>query len=103
MHLPALLHTLAALEVNELHVEAGQRLAGALLQAGLADECLLYLAPLLLGPGRGLADIGPLDSLAAGVPLRFHAIDRIGEDLRLIARPPERDRFWAFDAAGGQQ
>ena len=103
LHLPALLHTLAALEVNELHVEAGQRLAGALLQAGLADECLLYLAPLLLGPGRGLADIGPLDSLAAGVPLRFHAIDRIGEDLRLIARPPERDKFWAFDAAGGQQ
>ena len=103
LHLPALLHTLAALEVNELHVEAGQRLAGALLQAGLADECLLYLAPLLLGPGRGLADIGPLDSLAAGVSLRFHAIDRIGEDLRLIARPPERDRFWAFYAAGRQQ
>ena len=99
LHLPALLHTLAALEVNELHVEAGQRLAGALLQAGLADECLLYLAPLLLGPGQGLAEIGPLHTLADGVPLRFHAADRIGEDLRLIARPPGRERFWNWQNA----
>ena len=99
LHLPALLRAMTALEINELHVEAGQRLAGALLQAGLADECLLYLAPLLLGPGQGLAEIGPLHTLADGVPLRFHAADRIGEDLRLIARPPGRERFWNWQNA----
>ncbi len=100
--LPELLRALAALEVNELHVEAGRHLAGALLQEGLADECLLYLAPLLLGPGQGLAAIGPLSSLADGLPLRFHAITRIGDDLRLIARPPGRDAFWKWDAAPEQ-
>jgi hypothetical protein len=38
----------------------GHRLNGALLRAGLVDELLLYLAPKLLGPGRGMADMGPL-------------------------------------------
>jgi riboflavin-specific deaminase-like protein len=49
--LPALLRDLGARGINELHVEAGHRLNGALLQAGLVDELLLYLAPQLLGPG----------------------------------------------------
>ncbi|RRD58172.1 bifunctional diaminohydroxyphosphoribosylaminopyrimidine deaminase/5-amino-6-(5-phosphoribosylamino)uracil reductase RibD [Comamonadaceae bacterium OH2545_COT-014] len=92
--LPALLRDLAARhEVNELHAEAGHKLNGSLLREGLVDECLLYLAPRLLGPGAGLAAIGPFESLEQALPLAFHTIDRVGDDLRLIARPPGRAAF----------
>ena len=91
--LPAMLRDLAARGVNELHVEAGQRLNGALVRAGLVDELLLYLAPRLLGPGRGMADMGPLQTLAQGLPLAFQSVDRIGPDLRVLARVPGRDAF----------
>ncbi len=85
--LPGLLAELARRGVNELHVEAGARLNGALLQAGLVDEWLIYMAPKLLGAGRPLADFGPLATLAETTPLRLHAVDHVGDDLRLIARP----------------
>lgn len=91
--LPALLRDLGARGINELHVEAGHRLNGALLQAGLVDELLLYLAPQLLGPGRSMADMVPLDSLAQGLALDFHAVDRVGPDLRILARVQGRDKF----------
>jgi len=91
--LPAMLRDLAARGVNELHVEAGQRLNGALVRAGLVDELLLYLAPRLLGPGRGMADMGPLQTLAQGLPLAFQSVDRIGPDLRVLARVQGRDAF----------
>jgi diaminohydroxyphosphoribosylaminopyrimidine deaminase/5-amino-6-(5-phosphoribosylamino)uracil reductase len=88
--LPAMVRELAARGINELHVEAGSRLNGALLQAGLIDELLLYLSPCLLGdPARGVADFGGgggLARLADRVPLSIHAIERIGEDLRIVAR-----------------
>ena len=92
--LPALPPLLAQLEINELHVEAGHTLAGALLQAELVDECLLYLAPCLLGPGQSLAALPPLPHLNAALRLRFHEIRPLGDDLRLRARPPERENFW---------
>ncbi|MCO5103628.1 MAG: bifunctional diaminohydroxyphosphoribosylaminopyrimidine deaminase/5-amino-6-(5-phosphoribosylamino)uracil reductase RibD [Burkholderiaceae bacterium] len=91
--LPALLRHLGAQGVNELHVEAGHRLNGAWLRAGLVDELLLYLAPRLLGPGRGLAELAPLHALADAVALRFHDVQAVGPDLRVlarIARAPER-------------
>lgn len=53
--LAAMLSDLGRLQMNEVHVEAGSRLNGALLQAGLVDDVLLYLAPKLLGPGIGIA------------------------------------------------
>ncbi|RZM03959.1 MAG: bifunctional diaminohydroxyphosphoribosylaminopyrimidine deaminase/5-amino-6-(5-phosphoribosylamino)uracil reductase RibD [Variovorax sp.] len=88
--LPALLHDLAAREVNELHVEAGHKLNGSLLREGLVDELLLYLAPKLLGDGLGLAHEpfagGPLARLADATALEFKAIDRVGDDLRILAR-----------------
>ena len=52
--LHALARLLAELECNEVHVEAGPTLVGALLQAGLLDELLLYQAPVLLGRGAPL-------------------------------------------------
>lgn len=91
--LPAMLRDLAARGVNELHVEAGHKLNGSLVREGLVDELLLYLAPRLLGPGRGMAAMGPFETLAQGLPLEFHGVDRIGPDLRVLARVTGRDRF----------
>lgn len=84
--LRAVLRDLAACEVNELHVEAGAGVNGALWRAGLVDELLLYQAPLLLGEGAGLAALGPFSELAQGVRLEYREVERVGPDLRLLAR-----------------
>ncbi|MGV8805277.1 MAG: bifunctional diaminohydroxyphosphoribosylaminopyrimidine deaminase/5-amino-6-(5-phosphoribosylamino)uracil reductase RibD [Polaromonas sp.] len=91
--LAAMMKDLGTREINELHVEAGSKLNGSLIRAGLVDEFLLYLAPKLLGPGQGLAALGPLQSLSEGVELQFHATDRVGPDLRIVARVAGRDQF----------
>ena len=91
--MPALLRDLARREVNELHVEAGHRLNGALVGAGLVDEFVAYLAPKLIGHGQGMADFGPLGDLAQAVALEFRSTQMIGPDLRLLARVAGRDRF----------
>ncbi len=91
--LAAMLRDLARREVNELHVEAGHKLNGSLIREGLVDEFLLYLAPKLLGKGRGLAHFGPLQKLEDGVELGFQAVDRVGDDLRILARVVGRDDF----------
>ncbi|HQR10178.1 MAG TPA: bifunctional diaminohydroxyphosphoribosylaminopyrimidine deaminase/5-amino-6-(5-phosphoribosylamino)uracil reductase RibD [Casimicrobiaceae bacterium] len=89
--LAGLLKTLATRGINELHVEAGAKLSGALLDAGLIDELLLYLAPALIGdPARGMFDRAtPLTRLAARSGLTWHGIERCGDDLRVIARVNE--------------
>ena len=91
--LPALLCDLARREINELHVEAGHRLNGALVGAGLVGECLTYLAPKLIGSGAGMADFGPLSHLEQAVTLAFRSAEPVGPDLRLLARLTGRDRF----------
>lgn len=91
--LAAMLADLATRGVNELHVEAGHKLNGSLVREGLVDEFLVYMAPRLLGVGRELAAFGPLESLADTLDLRWTSADRIGDDLRLIARPPGREAF----------
>lgn len=91
--LPAMLRDLARRGVNELHVEAGHKLNGSLVREGLVDEMLVYLAPTLLGPGLGMANIGPLDNLAQGLALEFNAVDRVGPDIRIVARVRGRDAF----------
>ena len=91
--LTAVLHDLALREVNEVHVEAGATLNGALLQAGLVDELLLYVAPRLLGSGRGLADWNPADPLAKTPDWHFQEVQPIGQDLRLLVRFTGRDTF----------
>ena len=91
--LAAMLHTLAARGVNELHVEAGHKLNASLLRAGLVDELLVYLAPMLIGLGREMAAFGPLTELAEALRYRFTDVQRVGEDLRLLARPPGRSAF----------
>lgn len=91
--LSAMLRDLAQREVNELHVEAGHKLNGSLLREGLVDELLVYLAPKLLGQGAGLSNFGPLQQLQDGVALRFSSVDRVGGDLRIVARVQGRDAF----------
>ncbi len=80
-------------QVNELHVEAGHKLNGSLLRAGLVDELLIYLAPTLLGKGRGMTNLGPLDALADGLRLAYRSTQMVGPDLRIVARIAGRDRF----------
>ena len=91
--LPAMLRDLAQRGVNELHVEAGNKLNGSFVREGLVDEMLVYLAPTLLGPGLGMASVGPLETLAQGLALDFTSVDRVGPDVRLVARVRGRDAF----------
>lgn len=85
--LAALLNELGRRGINELHVEAGHKLNGSLLHAGLVDELLVYIAPLLLGPGRELAALPALSQLDHVQRWQWQECTPIGEDLRLRARP----------------
>jgi diaminohydroxyphosphoribosylaminopyrimidine deaminase/5-amino-6-(5-phosphoribosylamino)uracil reductase len=91
--LAAVLHDLGQRQINELHVEAGFKLSGSLMREGLVDEFLLYLAPKLLGPGQGLLALPALQTLAGAVALEFISADRVGPDLRLVARMEGRGIF----------
>jgi diaminohydroxyphosphoribosylaminopyrimidine deaminase/5-amino-6-(5-phosphoribosylamino)uracil reductase len=86
--LPRMLEVLAQRGVNELHVEAGFRLNGSLVREGCVDEFLLYLNPSFLGDGaQGMLDLPALASLDARLRLRVVCFERLGDDLRLLARP----------------
>lgn len=79
-------------EVNEIHAECGAVLAGALLQAGLVDEILLYQAPKLLGErGRPLAYLPTLENIQQALAFRLHDCSRVGADMRLILRRKETE------------
>jgi diaminohydroxyphosphoribosylaminopyrimidine deaminase/5-amino-6-(5-phosphoribosylamino)uracil reductase len=91
--LAAMLLDLGRREVNELHVEAGHKLNGSLVREGLADEFLVYLAPKLIGQGRGMAGFGPIGDLSQAVALQFLGTEMVGDDLRIVARARGRDAF----------
>jgi diaminohydroxyphosphoribosylaminopyrimidine deaminase/5-amino-6-(5-phosphoribosylamino)uracil reductase len=85
--LAAVIERLAEHEINDVWVEAGAGFNGALLEAGLIDELIIYMAPLLLGDSaRGMFTVPPLTELAAGWPLEFDDMRRVGPDLRITAR-----------------
>ena len=85
--LPRMLEALADRGVNELHVEAGFRLNGSLVREGCVDEFLVYLNPSFLGDGaQGMLDLPAFASLDARARLRVVSLDRLGGDLRLLAR-----------------
>ena len=89
--LAAAIRDLGQRQINELHVEAGHKLNGSLLRAGLVDELLIYLAPVLLGDGRGMVDLGSLTALDGAPRLRLIESQAVGGDLRLRLRPAASD------------
>jgi diaminohydroxyphosphoribosylaminopyrimidine deaminase/5-amino-6-(5-phosphoribosylamino)uracil reductase len=82
----ALMQELARRQINELHVEAGGKLNGALIRESCVDELLLYMAPSLLGDARDMFDLGRLAKLDDKRSLSFHEVRQIGPDLRILAR-----------------
>ncbi|MCU0804404.1 MAG: bifunctional diaminohydroxyphosphoribosylaminopyrimidine deaminase/5-amino-6-(5-phosphoribosylamino)uracil reductase RibD [Burkholderiales bacterium] len=85
--LVALMGELAKRELNEIHVEAGTKLNGSLVAAGVVDELLVYLAPSLVGDsGRGMFNLSAPASLDARTRLSLREVTRVGEDVRIIAR-----------------
>ena len=86
--LRAVLQLLAARGINEVQVEAGATLAGAFLEAGLVDELLLYVAPVVLG-GHARPLFGGLDvgTMAERVQLQVVDTRRLGPDVRVLLRP----------------
>lgn len=88
VELPALLQELARRGCNEVHVEAGHKLNGSLIDEGLVDELLIYMAPCILGDtAQGMFHLPPLDKLAGRRKLEIMDVTRVGDDLRILARP----------------
>ena len=85
--LSAMLKDLAQRGINEVLVEAGSVLNGALLQENLIDELVLYLAPQMLGDAaRGMANLGELTQLDQRVELHWQDVRQVGNDLRVQAK-----------------
>jgi len=84
--LAALAAELGARGLNEVHVEAGHKLNGSLVRAGVVDELLAYVAPALLGSGLTMFGMDAPDDLEGRRRLRFTDVERLGDDLRLMAR-----------------
>jgi diaminohydroxyphosphoribosylaminopyrimidine deaminase/5-amino-6-(5-phosphoribosylamino)uracil reductase len=87
VELPSMVRDLAQRGCNEVLVEAGSTLNGALLRAGLTDELLLYIAPQFLGDmARGMAQLGELGSLDQCVKLKWQDMRQVGNDVRIMAK-----------------
>jgi diaminohydroxyphosphoribosylaminopyrimidine deaminase/5-amino-6-(5-phosphoribosylamino)uracil reductase len=85
--LAGMMRRLADFEINEVLVEAGCRLNGALINAGLVDELIIYLAPYLLGDrARGMFRLAELTDLAEKRPLKIRDLRMVGPDMRVTTR-----------------
>jgi len=91
--LAAMLEVLGKRGINELHVEAGARLNGALVAGSLVDELLIYFAPCLLGdPSRGMMELSPaLTRLDDRIRVKLRDIAAVGEDWRIVATLASED------------
>ena len=83
--LRAMQQDLGQRSINEVHIEAGFKLNGSLLGDGLVDELLVYLAPMLIGNGLGIANLGPFASLSQALKLDIQNVASVGDDIRVIA------------------
>ncbi len=89
LDLTAVMRWLAGEGCNEVQLEAGARLTGAFLRDRLVDEWLLYQAPILLGPGHGLAEpMDPVSQPDEAPRWQLDDLSRVGDGLRLLLRPP---------------
>jgi len=86
--LTELLHTLAAREVNSVWTECGAQLAGALIEAELVDELIVYLAPKLMGhTAHGLLHLPPFEAMSQVPELKFTDVRLVADALRIVAVP----------------
>ena len=86
LDLKQVLELLGERELNEVHVEAGPTLSGALLQAGLVDELVIYVAPHLMGDdARGLFSLPGLAAMEHRIELNITDVRAVGEDWRITA------------------
>lgn len=82
-----LMEHLGEREVNEVLVEAGESLAGALLKIGVVDEIVLYMAPMLLGSdAMGMFDLPLIENLDDRVDLSISEVRQVGPDLKIVAQ-----------------
>ena len=84
--LNAMLQDMGQRAYNEVHIEAGHKLNGSLLNAGLVDELLNYIAPVLLGAGQPMAALPALAQLGDAAKWSYTSHSAVGPDLRLLAR-----------------
>jgi diaminohydroxyphosphoribosylaminopyrimidine deaminase/5-amino-6-(5-phosphoribosylamino)uracil reductase len=85
--LVGLMDTLGTREINEVMVESGSRLCGALMECGVVDELVLYMAPHLLGTdARGMFDLPGVRTLEQRVQLDISDVRAVGRDWRITAR-----------------
>ena len=86
--LKKLMSRLAEREINDIMVEAGSKLNGALIQAGLIDELVIYMAPKLLGDSaQGLFHLPALQKMSQNIALNITDIRAVGSDWRITASP----------------
>jgi len=91
LDLVSMMMLLGKKQINSVWVEAGAKLAGALLQAGVVDELIVYLSPKLLGDtGRGLCHLPGLERLADAPAFAFSDMRQVGPDIRLTLVPQYR-------------
>jgi diaminohydroxyphosphoribosylaminopyrimidine deaminase/5-amino-6-(5-phosphoribosylamino)uracil reductase len=84
LDLQVIMRTLAAKQINRVWTETGAALSGALLNANLVNELIVYQAPMLLGSdARGAANIGQLTSLQNAIKTEFEEVTQVGNDLKL--------------------
>lgn len=88
LDLNKVMNWLAGLQTNEVHVEAGATLCGALLNSKLVDEIVVYIAPHIMGcDARGLFNIPGLKHMADRIRLDIKDVRHVGKDLRVTAVP----------------
>ena len=88
MLLPTLEYLAREEKINEVLVEAGAILNGALLQAGLIDELVIYMAPHILGQdARSLFNIPVIEEMNKRVELKFEDLRMVGQDVRITLKP----------------
>ncbi|WP_419147349.1 bifunctional diaminohydroxyphosphoribosylaminopyrimidine deaminase/5-amino-6-(5-phosphoribosylamino)uracil reductase RibD [Pseudoalteromonas 'SMAR'] len=85
LDLQAILQTLGNKQCNALWLEAGATLCGAMHEQNLIDEYIVYLAPKIIGPGRGLFNTPELTQMSDIAELQFNAVSQIGPDIKIIA------------------
>jgi diaminohydroxyphosphoribosylaminopyrimidine deaminase/5-amino-6-(5-phosphoribosylamino)uracil reductase len=88
LDLDSVMNWLSGLQANEVHVEAGATLCGALLDSKLVDEIVVYMAPHIMGCGaRGLFNIPGLERMSDRIRLDIRDVRQVGKDLRITVVP----------------